>query len=186
MRIELTKSVVDQAMEALRNGLQKYLAIQALIPLVDVKSDREFQRKFNGFYRIKYGAEWQRNFYSLFAEVAENGSDYRSICNKLHERTGRWEASFASKMLASIDPAQPVIDSIVLKNLCLKLPRYGAANRLDGICAVHRELKEKLETILTTQCGLYIQERFAQSYPDADITPIKMLDLVLWQTRPAH
>lgn len=33
--------------------------------------------------------------------------------------------------------------------------------------------------------GKYLVQRFRETYPDANVTEIKMLDLVLWQTRPS-
>ena len=47
----------------------------------------------------------------------------------LRERTGRLEASFASKLVATLDPNKPVIDKFVLSNFNLRLPYHGAANR---------------------------------------------------------
>ena len=39
------------------------------------------------------------------------------VLDLLHQETNRYEASFASKLIATINPSMPVIDSIVLKNL---------------------------------------------------------------------
>ena len=40
----------------------------------------------------------------------------------VYEKTGRIEASFASKLVATINPRMPVVDRIVLKNLYWRLP----------------------------------------------------------------
>jgi len=184
MRFELTNGVIDGAMEALQGGLEQYQAIQARLSDVDVQSDLEFQRRFNRFYRVRRNAKWRGQFYSLFAEALEHGYDFRTVCNELHERTDRWEASFTSKLIATVDPTQPVIDSVVLKNLDLRLPSHGTEHRLDRLCDVHRDLKGQLEAILKTEPGKYIVEQFRTLYPKAKITPIKMVDLVLWQIRP--
>ena len=33
---------------------------------VDVSADLDFQRTYNGFYRIRRNAEWRADYYSLF------------------------------------------------------------------------------------------------------------------------
>lgn len=184
MSIDLTKSAIDNAMLSLKEGLQQYQTLQAQISKVDVESDREFQRGFNRFYRVRRNAAWQAEFYALFAEALKHNYDFRRVCNELHDRTDRWEASFASKLVASVDPKQPVIDSVVLKNLSLRLPPHDDENRLASLCDLHAELKAKLEAILDAEHGKYIVEQFKKLYPTAAITSIKMVDLVLWQIRP--
>lgn len=39
------------------------------------------------------------------------------------------------------------------------------------------------DDFLTTDTGRYLVTRFRDEYPDANVTEVKMLDLVLWQTR---
>jgi hypothetical protein len=43
-----------------------------------------------------------------------------------------------------------------------------------------------MHEFLSMQKGKYLAGRFRETYPDADVTEIKMLDLVLWQTRPSR
>ena len=106
------------------------------------------------------------------------------MLDALHSATDRYEASFASKLLATIDPDMPVIDSIVLRNLAVRLPAYGSDRRRSRIVELHGQLLASLNGFLKTDVGRYLVERFRTAYPDADVTEIKMLDLVLWQTRP--
>jgi hypothetical protein len=80
----------------------------------------------------------------------------------------------------------PVIDSIVLRNLDLRLPAYGARDRSARMEEVHDTLRSAFKDFLTTKTGPYLVKCFRHKYPDADVTEIKMLDLVLWQTRPSN
>jgi len=77
----------------------------------------------------------------------------------------------------------PVIDSVVLRNLGLRLPASGSKDRLARICEVHSTLRSSLEVFVRTEHGQYLVRRFRETYAAADITEIKMLDFVLWQTR---
>src|SRR5262249_29983705 len=98
--------------------------------------------------------------------------------------TGRYEASFASKLVATIRPDMPVIDSIVLRNVDLTPPRYNVRDRAVRLEHLHATLLSWFNAVRTTQTGHYLVTRFREEYPAARITEIKMLDLVLWQTRP--
>ena len=91
--------------------------------------------------------------------------------------------SFSSKLLATVNPNKAVLDSIVLKNLGLKLPYSGAKNRQERIVDVFNQLDERLNMLLATSVGEYLVEAFTAMYPQAQVTDLKKLDLVLWQTR---
>jgi hypothetical protein len=136
---------------------------------------------------------WSKIPFDMFVTITPNDIDtalprvssgLENVLHGLHETTGRWEASFASKLLATADPTAPVIDSVVLKNVGLRLPTSTSRDRGTRIVAVHRTLGAMLQEFLTTRNGVYLLERFRAAYPHADITAMKMLDLVLWQTRP--
>jgi hypothetical protein len=86
--------------------------------------------------------------------------------------------------LATIDPDMPVIDSIVLRNLGLRLPASSSKQRLSRIEELHSSLVICFKEFLTTKIGRHLVRRFRDEYPDANITEIKMLDLVLWRTKP--
>lgn len=101
----------------------------------------------------------------------------------LQAATGRIEASFASKLVATVDPDQPVIDSVVFTNLGLKLPAATAPNRLATIQDIHRQLGSVYSQYLASEGGRHFVGLFRDAYPDARLTEIKMVDLVLWQSR---
>lgn len=144
--------------------------------------DRNTQ--FNGFYRVRRGQDWQDKFYDLLEAKKGQTVPFAEVLDTLHRTTGRYEASFASKLLATIDPRMPVIDSIVLRNLNLRLPAASSKQRIERIQEVHSRLVTCFEEFLSTEMGRHLVERFRDAYPAANITEIKMLDLVLWQTRP--
>jgi hypothetical protein len=50
---------------------------------------------------------------------------------------------------------------------------------------LHGRLLASFNEFLTTEAGRYLVGRFRAAYPEAQVTEMKMLDLVLWQTRPA-
>jgi hypothetical protein len=187
-RISLTRRQIDAALPKVSKGLEKYLRIQAAIstgPTVAIS--RDFQRAFNGFYKVRKNQAWQKNYYGLLAaEVGkqkEDRSSFGQILAHLRKSTARVEASFASKLLATVDPQQPVLDKIVLSNIGCSLPYSGKKNRLETIVLLHRKIAECYRAYLKTPDGKYLVANFKKCYPKANITEVKMLDLVLWQTR---
>ncbi len=186
MKINLSKENIDTALSnpKLEEGLLRYLNIQKLFPAVNVSEDKDFQRYFNTFYKvIKRSPEWYRQFYGAFQATRCDRVTLREILEILQNKTHRVEASFGSKLLATIDPSMPVIDSIVLKNLGLRLPYAQDVNRLEKIVKIQEQLKSLMTAYIRTSDGKYLIQQFKESFPYAKITKIKMLDLVLWQTR---
>jgi hypothetical protein len=184
MPISLTRVQIDAAIPRVKEGLEKYLWLQRNRDAVDVRVNAEYQRKFNRFYRVRRGSTWQGHFYALLQARKRHCVTFRDVLNAIYKATNRYEASFASKLVATIDPTMPVIDSVVLRNLGLRLPPAGAANRLSLIEALHNELATRFSEYLKTPDGRYLVDKFRKTYPSANITEVKMLDLVLWQTRP--
>ena len=182
--IDLTKAEIDNALPRLSKGLKQYLWLQANRDAVEARSNSLYRRRFNNFYRVRRGKEWQDKFYELLEGKKGKQVDFADVLNELYTTTGRYEASFASKLLATLDPHMPVIDSIVLGNLNLKLPAFNCQDRTVRICKVHDSLLSRFKYFLASDNGTYLIQRFRCTYPEADITTIKMLDLVLWQTRP--
>lgn len=185
MVIPLDKAGIERALPLVSEGLEKYCDIQEALATTDVSCDRSFQRLFNGFYRVqKRGAEWQSAFYGLLQKEKSGPQSFAGVLRAIYNATGRVEASFASKLAASVDPGKPVIDSIILKNLGLRLPPYGEVEaRLARIVEMHALIGRVYADFLATEMGRYLTTRFEECYPGRQVTPVKMLDLVLWQTR---
>ncbi|MBK8246699.1 MAG: hypothetical protein IPK85_04795 [Gemmatimonadetes bacterium] len=146
--------------------------------------DEAFQRTFNGYYRVRRAATWRTALYRLFEERKERGVQFDQVIRDLHAATGRVEASFASKLVATLDPAQPVIDQLVLKNVHLRLATYGdAATRLQRATDVHSKLRDLFATFLATREGRAFIRQFDDALGGEALTATKKLDLVLWQAR---
>jgi hypothetical protein len=182
--IRLTVTDIEAALPRASVGLKKYLWLQAQRDTCEVRFDSEYRRRFNAFYRVRRGVDWQDKFYELLESKKGQTVRFTEVLEDLHRTTGRYEASYASKLLATIDPTMPVIDSIVLHNLNLRLPPSASTQRVAHIGALHSRLVVSFNEFLRTGLGRHLVQRFHSEYPGAKITEIKMLDLVLWQTRP--
>lgn len=184
MTIALTRKQIDAALPNVEQGLTQYLWLQGeTVEQHNFYQDIEFRRRYNYFYRVRRGTDWQDAFYRLMERAKRDELKFGVVLDLLHQATNRYEASFASKLIATINPSMPVIDSIVLKNLGLRLPHSTAINRPKRICELHQNLTALFGIFLNTEDGKYLVAKFKSKYPNADITEVKMVDLVLWQTR---
>jgi hypothetical protein len=182
--IRLDEAAIERALPLICVGLKKYCRLQAALATTDVSQDRSFQIRFNGFYRVRRNAAWQSAFYALLQQEKSRPQSFAGVLRALYNATGKVEASFASKLAASVDPGKPVIDAFVLKNLGLQLSRYGEVGaRLARVAELHGRIGRVFANFLGTDTGRYMTTRFEECYPDRQLTPIKILDLVLWQTR---
>lgn len=185
MMIDLSRHRIDAALLLAGEGLRQYEWLQSRVAAQrDFDEDPTFRRAFNRFYRVRRGRAWQDTFYGLMRRAKSEGPEFSAVLNALQRATNRYEASFASKLVATLDPSKPVIDAFVLRNVGLRLPTHSAANRADRICEVYEQLISAFAEFLNGERGCYLISAFRRAYPDATITNVKMLDLVLWQTRP--
>ena len=105
---------VLQAQLARGLGLDRYADIIHRDP-----ASSAFQRAFNGYYRIRRNEEWRQHYYDLFVKAKVERFSFEQIITELFRLTGNVEASFSSKMLATIDASKPIWDQYVLQNLGL-------------------------------------------------------------------
>lgn len=191
--IKLTKKEIDKILPLIEKGLNKYLLIQSYFEKHNVAVDKAFWSFFNTFYRItpKRDLAWQKVFYNLLENTKNKKVVLRNVLVDLEKIEGKLEASFASKLCATINPHIPVIDSVVFKNLRdmgngdMRLP-YSYVNkeeRIQKIDDLYTKLQTFFKDFLKTSEGKYLVIEFKKMYPYAKITSEKMLDLVLWQKR---
>lgn len=163
------------------SGLEKYQYIMHKLHKTDVSADAELQRNFNGFYRVR---QRDKGFYQCYYGYMEKQKDnteltFREVLLYLYEHTGRMEASFSSKLLATIRPEMPIWDAMVLKNLSLKAPATYAKGRLDKIVELYDSICRWYQSSKAQECA----EQFERLFPGTDLTATKKADFILWQTR---
>lgn len=181
--LELSATDIQKALGRLDDGVKRYQWLQANVLTCNVSTHRDFQRRFDAFYRVRRGAEWRAAFFNLMEDSKGNGIDFAQALRSLNGSTGRLEASFASKLVATLDPSTPVIDKFVLDNFDLRLPYWGAADREERTIEVYQQLCLKCCGLMTSPIGVMIRTMFDSKYPGTNVTDLKKIDLVLWQNR---
>ena len=108
---------IERALPRVECGAGEYRQLQSELRDRDVSRDHDYQRRFVGFYRVRRDARWRDAFFQMLQSCKSQPLTIEAVLHRLHEATGQVEASFASKLVATINPNLPVIDSVVLRNL---------------------------------------------------------------------
>ncbi len=159
----------------------------------NLTSDHVFQFVFRSFYRLDnagLGDEFKDAFFLLFEEQRKNceSPDVSKIVRSLHTvKTARgkhsFQFSFATKMVATIDPEKPIYDSLVAELFGFN-PGYFIRDDekritrfmrfYDELERVTRESSEnrRLTTFMARMCERVHGLR--------DVPPTKQLDFVFW------
>lgn len=172
------KSVLETQL-ALSLGLDRYDEIMHGDP-----SSEGFQRLFNGYYKIRRNEEWRRIYYSLFTQAKAKGFSFEQIVTALHDATGNVEASFSSKMLATINPAMPIWDQYVLQNLGIELTGKTQEEKLHSAVRVYSAIVHWYKEYLATNEAKQNIKEFDLLLPDYSwISDVKKIDCLLWSMR---
>jgi hypothetical protein len=75
---------VNVALEKVKPGLDKYIAIMDRVRQVNVSSDKDFQRMYNGFYRVRQRSEdFYNKYFSYMEENKNNNLSYEKTLEYL-------------------------------------------------------------------------------------------------------
>ena len=169
MRTQLARSL----------GLDKYAEIVHGDP-----ASLSFQRSFNGYYRIRRNEEWRNCYYALFLSAKRENLDFSQIITTLFQETGNVEASFSSKMLATIDPLKPIWDQYVLQNLGLELTGKTQEEKLKNAICLYGIIEKWYRDYLTTDEAHENLKVFDLLLPEYKwISDVKKIDCLLWSRR---
>ena len=160
-------------------GLDRYASIMLGDP-----SSPDFQRAFNGYYRIRRNEEWRKSYYSLFCKARREHYTFGQIITELNRLTGNVEASFSSKMLATIDSSKPIWDQYVLRNLGLELTGRTQEERIRNAIFLYNEIEVWYANYLSTTEAQDNIDVFNKLLPEYSwISDTKKIDCLLWSMR---
>lgn len=180
--IEAKKVIETRIAESM--GLDKYKHIMERVRETDVSSDLDFQRSFNGFYRVRRNAEWREAYYDLFEREKDAHPSFESIIRAMYDATGNIEASFSSKMLATINAEMPIWDRYVVQNLCLTMKGRTKEEQLKCAVDLYEQMVQWYDEFLKTENGRNCIAEFDRTLPGyAWMSDVKKIDFYLWSIR---
>ncbi len=176
---------VKSAIIKAKPGIQKYLALMDNLNKVDVSTDAEFQRSFNGFYRIqRRQLTWYATYYTLMQQLKGSTPTFGEILDRIYKSTGRYEPSFSSKFVATLNPDQPVWDKHVLSNINQKAPGYASLTKIHDAKLRYSDIENWYQSFLPSDEGKSWIQHFDELVPQHNkITALKKVDFILWQMR---
>ena len=184
MRNQCTEIVLDSN-SILKNQLARSLGLDKYSQIMQESSISEkFQRVFNGYYQVRRKKGWREKYYSLFEEAREKKYSFDQILKRLYELTHRVEASFSSKMLATIDASMPILDSHVLHYFGLKIEGRRPEEKMKQAVAVYNQIEGLYREYLKTDEAEKAIEGFNRMLPNYSwINATKKIDYLIWSKR---
>lgn len=166
-------------LKKISDGIDKYLQIMELLRTKGALNP-DFQRAFNGFFRVRRNSTWQADYYGLLDNIIKTGQshsvNFDYVYDELLKLTGSHEPSFSSKMLHVLQPDKPILDKNVLKAL-------GFAR-----CKDHKSTYRTIQQIYRTELihAAEMQEyfdEFDKTFPNGTgLSDVKKIDFFLWVT----
>lgn len=171
--------------EKIHIGIKKYQFLRQRLYETDVSAERDFQRAFNGFFRMGRRTEgYYRDYYCYLQQHKESGIDFAKALTYLYERHGRLELSFVSKMVAMVNPTLPIWDSVVTKDhFGIVAPYANVKDRLQKGIEKYEQYCRSYSTYMQTAEAKAKIKEFDKLFPNTKITDVKKLDFMLWQER---
>jgi hypothetical protein len=83
-------------------SIDTYCSLQRELHTRDVSADPDYQRRFTGYYRVRRNRAWRQAYFTLLQTHKVHGLPFEAALSAIAQATGRVEASFASKLVATI------------------------------------------------------------------------------------
>ena len=167
-------------------GMDKYNRIIKMFNDGEDLSAKEFTKLFNGFYRVRRDEKtWQKHYYQFFEKNRENKNiSFDEILDYMYEKTGNIEASFSSKMLATINPDMPIWDKYVLNYYKIKVNETtNKEERITKTKEAYKKLIGEVKKKLADKETQKVIKEFREFFPELNFSDVKILDFLIWSDR---
>lgn len=85
------EKVMEESIEQIRKGCERYARIMGKAIETDISKDKDCQKAFNAFYRVRRNEEWRNAFYQYFEEVKNKEVTFGEVIQEIYQRTGNVE-----------------------------------------------------------------------------------------------
>ena len=163
-------------------------AIQTYTEIMEMSGDPmnpDFQRKYVAFYRVRRNEMWRGKYLRLMADYRGKESvSFGEVMMRLFQTTGWVEASFSSKMLATLDPDMPIWDSNVLTALRLQLKGSAPEVKMSNAVVLYDSIRQWYIAFLQKDEAKEMLARFDRVFPEyKSLTSTKKIDFILWASQ---
>ena len=177
-------------------GLTAYAKTLAFTT-INVATDENYQKNYTNYYRVRRDDTWLKKYYEYF-EAHKNDESIsfeqilRYLSNIPHKvkkssvnPTGlatSVEASFSSKMLATINHNYPIWDSQVVRALGIQLDdSLRGEAKIRAYIEAYNELTQEIRAFIDTTEGIGCIKQFDATFPNYTyLNSFKKIDFFLW------
>lgn len=177
---EVIQNIIADSLE-----IDKYCTIMDYYKIVDISKDTKWQKNFNSFYVIRRDKDWQDIYYNFFENNKLNDDlTFKNIIIYLYEKTGIIEASYSSKLLATVNSDKPIWDKYVLKNLGKKQSGKTKLEQINNSIILYEDIVEWYDEFMKTVQADECINCFNKILPRyKEINDVKKIDFLLWKIR---
>ena len=171
------KSPAKQLVRIVEEELGLY-AYRQTLDLTKIGTEK-YQKNYSHYYRLRRDDKWKAKYFAYMQrQVGNPGITFAEIIKQISSISYKNEASFASKMLATLNPNYPLLDSNVAKFLGFSYH----AKPIQYCIEIYSELTKNVHSFLQTNDGAKCVEEFDRMFPNfININPVKKIDLYLWK-----
>lgn len=171
--------------------IDDYLAIVEAVQQTGFIADKNFQKKFNAFFRIRQRSNaWYEEYYKLLREQVKAKRPFECILKALYNVNGKIEVSFSSKLIAVVDPTRPIWDSNVLGKLgCAQewddVAKKTPAERIERAVQIYNCMDKAYDKFIASEEGRSCIGKFDRILPryKDKLSNVKKVDYILWGTK---
>lgn len=163
----------------------------------NVAIDDKYQKNFTSYYRVRRDAAWLTKYYAFMEENKNNANlkfnDIITYLSTIPHKVKKSsvnptgfattiEASFSSKMLATIQPNHPIWDSQVMRFLGIRIPHnLTQEKKLKYIIKIYEQLSLDVGAFINTEKGHNYIKQFDYHFPEySKFNSYKKIDFYLW------
>ncbi|MGL5711641.1 MAG: hypothetical protein ACRCX2_01360 [Paraclostridium sp.] len=99
----------------------------------------------------------------------------------LYKYSNKVHGSFASKLLATVNPSLPIVDRFIREHM--ELETYYGKHNANKIVDQYYDIIDIYSNFLKTEKAKLWIDLFDEKFPNTNITDIKKIDFILWQIR---
>lgn len=162
--------------------VEKYRWIQNHFHHTNVACDGEFQKRYAGFYRMRFVSPSYRQAYFQLLECGKQQEpSFEELARQLYAIDNRHEFSFLTKMLHTLDTNRPIYDSQV--DVALGIHRRVVSDfelRLQQDRVILQAMMKTQQSLLQDPQVQTVLSAFTQTFTADDLSESKKLDFLLW------
>ena len=185
---EVERKIIEKAFD-----LDRYLKTLDINSINSTNKEKfdEYQKNYDAFYKIRRDENWRKTYFD-FLEKNKNNKNitFEKIITYLYNNAEgkNIEASFSSKMLATINQNKPIWDSHVLEYIfdedrIKEYENKKNTEKLEEAIKIYKAIEEKYKEYLNDKKIKKVIKQLRKILKEEKLSDTKILDYIIWTQR---